>query len=82
MLVFRVPISKRRIRLEFVGIAEHGTYKLPVRDFYIEDTFADIVEEPTGIVLGPVKKGQLVRVEFSTVITGPVMMEVNYYETK
>lgn len=81
-LVFRVPISKRRIRLEFVGLAEHGTYKLPVRDFYIEGTFADVVEEPTGIVLGPVKKGQLVCVEFSTVITGPVMMEVNYYETK
>lgn len=81
-LSFTVPISKSRIRLQFVGLAEHGGYQIPVRDVRIEGNDSTVEVEKNSITFGPAKKGQDIFVHFSTGFHGPMMMGVNYYEAK
>ena len=81
-LAFTIPISKSRIRLEVVGIAERGNYKIPVKDVRIEGNDSAVDIEKNSITFGPAKKGQTIAAHFSTGFQGPMMMEVNYYEAK
>lgn len=81
-LSFTIPISKSRIRLEFVGLAERGNYKIPVRDVRIEGNDSAVEVKKNSITFGPAKKGQAISAHFSTRFQGPMMMEVNYYEAK
>ncbi|WP_301892215.1 hypothetical protein [Mitsuokella multacida] len=81
-LAFTIPISKSRIRLEVVGIAERGNYKIPVKDVRIEGNDSAVEVEKNSITFGPAKKGQTIAAHFSTGFQGPMMMEVNYYEAK
>ena len=81
-LAFPIPISKSRIRLEVVGIAERGNYKIPVKDVRIEGNDSAVDIEKNSITFGPAKKGQTIAAHFSTGFQGPMMMEVNYYEAK
>lgn len=57
-LAFTIPISKSRIRLEVVGIAERGNYKIPVKDVRIEGNDSAVEVEKNSITFGPAKKGQ------------------------
>lgn len=81
-LAFTIPISKSRIRLEVIGLAERGNYKIPVRDVRLEGNDSAVEVEKNSIILGPAKKGQTIAAHFSTGFQGPMMMEVNYYEAK
>lgn len=81
-LVFTIPISKSRIRLEVVGLAERGNYKIPIKNVQIDGNDSAIEVEKNSITFGPVKKGQTISAHFSTRFQGPMMMEVNYYEAK
>lgn len=81
-LAFTIPISKARIRLEVVGLAERGNYKIPVRDVRIDGNDSAVEVEKNSITFGPAKKGQTIAAHFSTGFQGPMMMEVNYYEAK
>ena len=81
-LAFTIPISKSRVRLEVVGLAERGTYKIPVRNVQIEGNDSAIAVEKNSFTFGPAKKGQTIAAHFSTGFQGPLMMEVNYYEAK
>ena len=81
-LAFTIPISKSRIRLEVIGLAERGNYKIPVRDVRLEGNDSAVEVEKNSIIFGPAKKGQTIAAHFSTGFQGPMMMEVNYYEAK
>lgn len=81
-LAFTIPISKSRIRLEVIGLAERGNYKIPVRDVRLEGNDSAVEVEKNSIIFGPAKKGQIIAAHFSTGFQGPMMMEVNYYEAK
>ena len=81
-LAFTIPISKSRIRLEVIGLAERGNYKIPVRDVRLEGNDSTVEVEKNSIIFGPAKKGQTIAAHFSTGFQGPMMMEVNYYEAK
>lgn len=81
-LAFTIPISKSRIRLEVVGLAERGNYKIPVHNVRIDGNNSAIEVEKNSITFGPAKKGQTIAAHFSTGFQGPMMMEVNYYEAK
>ena len=81
-LAFTIPISKSRIRLEVVGLAERGNYKIPVHNVWIDGNNSAIEVEKNSITFGPAKKGQTIAAHFSTGFQGPMMMEVNYYEAK
>ena len=79
-LAFTIPISKSRIRLEVVGLAERGNYKIPVHNVRIDGNDSAVEVEKNSITFGPAKKGQTIAAHFSTGFQGPMMMEVNYYE--
>lgn len=81
-LAFTIPISKSRIRLEVVGLAERGNYKIPVHNVRIDGNDSAVEVEKNSITFGPAKKGQTIAAHFSTGFQGPMMMEVNYYEAK
>lgn len=81
-LAFTIPISKSRIRLEVVGLAERGNYKIPVHNVRIDGNDSAVEVEKNRITFGPAKKGQTIAAHFSTGFQGPMMMEVNYYEAK
>ena len=81
-LAFTIPISKSRIRLEVVGLAERGNYKIPVHNVRIDGNDSAVEVEKNSITFGPAKKGQTIAAHFSTGFQGPMMMEVNYYELK
>ena len=81
-LAFTIPISKSRIRLEVVGLAERGNYKIPVHNVRIDGNDSAVEVEKNSIIFGPAKKGQTIAAHFSTGFQGPMMMEVNYYEAK
>ena len=81
-LAFTIPISKSRIRLEVIGLAERGNYKIPVRDVRLEGNDSAVEVEKNSIIFGPAKKGQTIAAHFSTGFQGPMMMEVNYSEAK
>lgn len=57
-LAFTIPISKSRIRLEVVGIAERGNYKIPVKDVQIEGNDSAVEVEKNSITFGPAKRGR------------------------
>ena len=79
-LAFTIPISKSRIRLEVVGLAERGNYK--IHNVRIDGNDSAVEVEKNSITFGPAKKGQTIAAHFSTGFQGPMMMEVNYYEAK
>ena len=81
-LAFTIPISKSRIRLEVVGLAERGNYKIPVHNVRIDGNDSAVEVEKNSITFGLAKKGQTIAAHFSTGFQGPMMMEVNYYEAK
>lgn len=81
-LAFTIPISKSRIRLEVVGLAERGNYKIPVHNVRIDGNDSAVEVEKNSITFGPAKKGQTIAAHFSTGFQGLMMMEVNYYEAK
>lgn len=81
-LAFTIPISKSRIRLEVVGLAERGNYKIPVHNVRIDGNDSAVEVEKNSITFGPAKKGQTIAAHFSTGFQGPMMIEVNYYEAK
>ena len=81
-LAFTITISKSRIRLEVVGLAERGNYKIPVHNVRIDGNDSAVEVEKNRITFGPAKKGQTIAAHFSTGFQGPMMMEVNYYEAK
>ena len=81
-LAFTIPISKSRIRLEVVGLAERGNYKIPVHNVRIDGNDSAVEVEKNSITFGPAKKGQTIAAHFSTGFQGPMMMEVDYYEAK
>lgn len=81
-LAFTIPISKSRIRLEVVGLAERGNYKIPVHNVRIDGNDSAVEVKKNSITFGPAKKGQTIAAHFSTGFQGPMMMEVNYYEAK
>lgn len=81
-LAFTIPISKSRIRLEVVGLAERDNYKIPVHNVRIDGNDSAVEVEKNSITFGPAKKGQTIAAHFSMGFQGPMMMEVNYYEAK
>ena len=57
-LAFTIPISKSRIRLEVIGLAERGNYKIPVRDVRLEGNDSAVEVEKNSIILVLQKKGR------------------------
>lgn len=55
-LAFTIPISKSRIRLEVVGLAERGNYKIPVHNVRIDGNDSAVEVEKNSITFGPAKK--------------------------
>lgn len=47
-LAFTIPISKSRIRLEVVGLAERGNYKIPVHNVRIDGNDSAVEVEKTA----------------------------------
>lgn len=55
-LAFTIPISKSRIRLEVVGLAERGNYKIPVHNVRIDGNDSAVEVEKNSITFGPAKR--------------------------
>lgn len=82
ILSMQAPVTKGNVKLDFIGMAEHGKYPIPLQDIIRSGINKELEIEGNSVYIGAVKKGEDLIFEFTIPVHGPIMMEVQYYEAR
>lgn len=82
-LSFNVDKDKKKVKLEFLVIAEKGSYQLPIIDSSIENNNGYIMYvSNNNIYISNISHKEPVKLDFTIDFDHKCMMEVNYYEAR
>lgn len=80
---FKLAKNKKYIKLEFLGVAEKGKYKLEISEVSIDSNNAEVeIIQNNELYLKEVNSNINISIDFKIDFDKKCMMGVNYYETK